>query len=380
MKKKIALVLTGGGARAAYQVGILRAISDIMQFKENPFRIISGFSAGAINGAWLAGHSENFETVTKCMWEAWSSLHSEKIFKTNPVSLFFTGGRWIKDLSSGGWLGASKITYLLNTSPLRSFLESNIDFKAIRENIHSGRLSGISVCATNYQTGVSTAFFDGHTEIKDWERTNRISRKNEITLDHVMASAAIPIFFPPIKLNDAYYGDGMIRMNAPLSPAIHMGAEKLFVIGIRSKNEQVPAQSADGPSISLGDIAGTLLNGLFFDSIDADIERMQRINRTLSLMTPEQLQKDPDSLRPVPMLYLKPSKEVMDAPNYQMSSLPRTLRFLLKGIGVTEETGKDMLSYLTFEKDYLTSLLELGYSDGHANESRIRAFFEDRAL
>jgi len=373
--KKFALVLTGGGARAAYQVGALRAVSDIMKFKENPFKIISGFSAGAINGAWLAGRSEDFDAVTKCMWEAWSSLHSEKIFKTNPISLFGIGSRWIKDLSSGGWLGNSKITYLLDTTPLRKFLAHNLDFQAIREHIHSGKLSGICVCATNYQTGHSTAFFDGHEGIEVWERTNRLSVQTSLNLNHIMASAAIPIFFPPIKVHDAYYGDGMIRMNAPLSPAIHMGADKLFVIGIRGANETA-VDKPKVPHISLGDIAGTLLNGLFFDAIDGDIERMQRINRTLSLMTPEQLKKDPDHLRPVPLLFLRPSREVMSSPNYQISSLPRTLRFLLKGIGVTEETGRDMLSYLTFEKDYLINLLELGYNDGLEQESEIRAFFE----
>jgi len=375
-KPRYGLVLTGGGARAAYQVGVLRAIADITKFETHPFQIISGFSAGAINGTWLASHTCNFETATQHMWAEWSQLRPENVFRTDLKSVSTIAGQWIRELGLGG-LKEKQITYLLDTTPLRKFVETKIDFKALNTSLRSGQLYGMSVTATNYHTGHSTAFFWGSERIRDWENLNRISMRTEMTARHVMASASIPIFFPPVKIGSSFYGDGMIRLNAPLSAAIHMGAERLMVIGIRGPSSTSEASNKKTSHISLGEIAGTILNGLFFDALDADLARMERINRTLALLSEKELRKHPDQLRPIPLLSMKPSQEVACMPSRELAKMPRTLRFFLKGLGMTSDKGTDLLSYLAFEPKYLISLLELGYEDTMSKKYQVLEFFDE---
>ncbi len=374
-KVRHGLVLTGGGARAAYQVGVLRAIADITQFEKHPFQIISGFSAGAINGTWMASHTCNFQKATAHMWDEWSKLKPESVFRTDLPSVSSIATKWLRDLGLAG-MKKRQITYLLDTSPLKKFVETKIDFHNLNENLRSGELYGMSVTATNYHTGHSTAFFWGNEQIREWEKLNRISRRTEMAAKHVMASASIPIFFPPVKIDGAYYGDGMIRLNAPLSAAIHLGSDRLMVIGIRGPSSTSEASNKRTTNISLGEIAGTILNGLFFDALDADLARMARINRTLSLLTEEEIEKHPDQLRPIPMICLKPSQEVACLPMQELSKMPRTLRFFLKGLGLAEQKGADLLSYLAFEPRYLNSLLELGYEDTWSRRTEVLEFFE----
>lgn len=375
-KVRHALVLTGGGARAAYQVGALRAIAAVTGFEKNPFQIISGFSAGAINGTWLASHSCSFTKATEIMWKEWAALRPERVFRTDMASLSRIAAQWLKELGMGG-LKKNQITYLLDTTPLSEFVQTYIDFKTLNENLAQGDLHGLSVTAANYHTGHSTAFFWGHSRIKDWEKLNRISVRTKISARHVMASAAIPIFFPPVKVGGNYYGDGMIRLNAPLSSAIHMGADRLMVIGIRGPSSTSEASNKKTSTISLSEIAGTILNGLFFDALDADLARMERINRTLSMISEAELRKHPDRLRPIPVICLKPSVEVAHLPTKELNQMPPTLRFFLKGLGLKEEKGMDLLSYLAFEPKYLLSLLELGYEDTLAKKHQILEFFDD---
>jgi NTE family protein len=369
------LVLTGGGARAAYQVGVLRAISKITNFKRNPFQIVTGFSAGAINGTWLASRNENFDAVTLSMWNAWSGMTMNQVFKTNTGSLFHIALRWIKDRFMGG-MQHNSINHLLDTSPLADFLKHHIDFEELRRNLSGDEIYGLSMIAANYQTGKSTAFFSGNQNIKSWKGLNRISVRTDFKAEHIMASAAIPIFFPPIQVDGAFYGDGMIRLGSPLSPAIHMGADRMMIIGIRGPTAEQISPPPVVPSISLGEIAGTILNGLFFDSLVSDLDRMEKINRTVSYMSPEELKADPDGLRSIPLLSLHPSTEVSLAGACELKKLPITMRYLLRGLGVTETKGQDLLSYLSFEPKYLTSLLELGYADTLARKDEILAFFE----
>ncbi|HEY8270348.1 MAG TPA: patatin-like phospholipase family protein [Pseudobdellovibrionaceae bacterium] len=376
-QRRKGLVLTGGGARAAYQVGVLRGISDIIRVKTNPFQIISGFSAGAINGTWIASRHEEFEQATRNLWEGWASLTTEQIFKTAPLPLMNIGLRWIKDRSKGGMGKKQQITYLLDTAPLNHFVRSKINFDALNSYLRAEKIHGVSVTAANYHTGHSTTFFSGSAQIQDWQSLNRISRRSDLAAHHVMASAAIPVFFPPVRINDAFYGDGMIRLNAPLSAAIRMGAESLLVIGIRGPSSTTPANPQTKETISLSEIASAILNGLFFDSLDADLARIARINRTLSVMTPSELQREPDHLRNIPVLSLRPSEEVGNMPACALSSIPFTLRFLLEGIGLTEEKSKDLLSYLSFEPRYMRSLLELGYEDTLQRKDQILEFFSE---
>lgn len=375
---KIALVLTGGGARAAYQVGVLRAISVITKMEKSPFAVISGFSAGAINGTWLASRCENFDAATKSMWDAWASMTTDKVFTTDSISLARIALRWLKDRGLGGFIERkSQINFLLDTSPLEKFIRDNIDFDALNANLDANRIHGIAVTAANYRTGHSTVFFNGHPQIQDWKKFNRISVRSPLKPEYVMASAAIPIFFPPVLVGDSYYGDGMIRLNAPLSSAIRMGAEKMLIIGIRGPRPAFHSLNPQVNSISLSEIAGTILNGLFFDSLDADIDRMQRVNRTLAVMSLEELQHLPDQLRKIPLLNLKPTEEITNLPECEMTTLPPTLNYVLRGIGVTPHKGKDLLSYLSFEPDYIQSLLKLGYEDTIRKKEHILEFFEE---
>jgi NTE family protein len=369
------LVLTGGGARAAYQVGVLRAISVLTKLEKCPFSIISGFSAGAINGTWLGSQWQSFDYSTKSMWTEWATMNSEKIFRTDLSSVSGIALRWLRDIGSGGMERHRHITYLLDTSPLYNFIRTRIDFNALNANLLSNNLYGLSVTAANYQTGHSTAFFLGNSQIKEWERLNRISVRTAIAPEHVMASAAIPIFFPPVRVGKFFYGDGMIRLNAPLSPAVHLGAEQLLVIGVRGPSSITADNLQDTSNISIGEIAGTILNSLFFDSLDADLARLSRVNRTLSVMTEEQLKKNPDQLRSIPLLYLKPSEEIAGMSTCELARLPATLRYLLKGLGLTEQKGLDLLSYLSFEPKYLRSLLELGYEDTIKRKDEVLSFF-----
>ncbi len=383
-KPRFGLVLTGGGARAAYQVGALRAIAEITEFERNPFHIVSGFSAGAINGTWLSSHSCSFKKATKAMWDEWSTFTTDRVFRSDLLSVSGIAARWIQGLGLGGLKAkekshdetAKQITYLLDTTPLYQFVRSHIDFATLNRYLQSGDLYGLSVTAANYRTGHSTAFFWGHSSIKDWEKLNRISVRTEIRAEHVMASAAIPIFFPPVRIGDSFYGDEMVRLNAPLSSAIHLGSDRLMVIGIRGPSSTSEATNPRSNTISLGEIAGTILNGLFFDALDADLARMERINRTLSMISDEELQHHPDHLRPIPVIHLRPSEEVACLPAQELSMMPGTLRFFLRGLGLKEERGRDLLSYLAFEPKYLQSLLEIGFEDTVKRRDQIREFFQ----
>mgnify|MGYP000266984620 CR=1 FL=1 len=370
------LVLTGGGARAAYQVGALMALARITRSLENPFQVISGFSAGAINGAWLASRGASFEQDTTDMWQAWAKITTDQIFKADALSLFGIGFQWLKDRTMGGLSPQHQITYLLNTSPLRKFLNSQIDFEKLHKNVEDGRFHAISVTAVSYVSGHSTTFFSGDRRIETWQSLNRRSERAKLGPQHVLASAAIPIFFPPVRIGNDFFGDGMVRLNAPLSSAIHLGAKKLLVIGVRGPSSASTEPHQPVTSVSISEIAGTILNGLFFDSLDADLARMDRINRTLSVLSEDELLQQPDHLRVIPLLSLKPSEEIGDLAICQLSRIPSALRHLLKGIGLSEDRGKDLLSYLSFEPKFIRTLLELGYEDTLRHKIEVLEFFE----
>ena len=373
---KIGLVLTGGGARAAYQVGVLRAISDIIKVEKNPFAIITGLSAGAINGTWLASRCENFDKVTKSMLDAWSSITTDHIFSTDTASFMRIALRWLKDRGFGGLRRYSQINYLLDTAPLNKFIRSHIDFDLLNMHLETNILYGFSIIAVDYNTGRSTAFYYGSKEIKDWKKFNRISLRTKIIPEYVLASSAIPIFFPPVRIENSFYGDGMVRMQAPLSPAIHMGSDKLLIIGGRSPRETAPLSKSRSDTITIGEISGTILNGLFFDSLDADIDRMQRINRTLSVLTEDRIRQLPDNLRKIPILNIKPSVDLAKLSTGALYNMPYAMSYLLRGIGVSDYKGKDLLSFLCFESKYMSSLLELGYEDTLRKKDQVVDFFD----
>lgn len=375
--ERIALTLPGGGARAAYQAGVLHAISEICKFKESPFQIISGVSAGAINGMGLAAGSEDFSASTTEMWDVWKNLSVDDIYKTDVITLAETGLSWLKDLSLGQWFGKTHSTYLLDTSPLEKLLKDKINFSAIQKNLDSGLLYGLSLSTTDYQLGVAITFFSGNKDIQPWNRTFSKGQRDELTIKHILASTALPIFFPPVHIAGREYGDGGVGLKTPLSPAIHMGATRLLVIGVQNpKGGAFEKHETKSSHTTLGDISGTLLNALFLSSLDIDIERMQRINRTISLYTPEQLKKGVDRLRQIPMLVIHPSRDLSCIGAQEFAHFPFTIRHLLKGFGVTDQKGWDLLSYLAFDKVYSQALLELGYQDAFDLKNEIINFFK----
>lgn len=372
-------MLSGGGARAAYQVGVLRALSEILGGpRESPFSVITGLSAGAVNCAAIASGAADFTNAVRRLTDTWMSLTPDAVYRTDPARLTTLGLGWLKDLTTGGTLGASRAHYLLDTAPLRQLVEREIDLSRLPAHFDSGTLRGVAVSATNYLTGTTVTFFDGVRALTPWARHNRISVRERLTIDHVLASTAIPVFFPPVSIDGRVYGDGGIRMTAPLSPAIHLGAEKVIAIGIRyfRTRDQTVALNREthAGAVSVAQIGGVLLNALFLDSLDNDLERLQRINRTLSLIPEAVRAHHTDALRPIPALVLRPSRDLGRLAADQYEKFPAMLRHLLRGIGATGNSGWDLLSYVAFQPEYVGKLIDLGYADTLAQRADIESF------
>ena len=378
--RNVGLVLRGGGARAAYQVGALHALAEIFGTRTCPFRVLSGLSAGAINCLAVGVGADDFPQAVERLRETWMSLTPESVYRTDFPKLASLGLRWIKDLGTGGALGRSRANHLLDTQPLRELLTRTLDVTRLPGHFETGVLRGVAISATNYLTGSTVSFFDGEPSLEPWARRRRISLREGIGIEHVMASAAIPLFFPPVELDGKFYGDGGVRMTTPISPAIHLGAEKILAIGIRY---QRPADSTlemnreiRAESVTVSEIAGVLLNAVFLDSLDNDIERLERINRTLGFVAAADRRKLPDLLRPIPCLALRPSQDLGRLAVGQYDKFPPMLRYLLRGIGVSGEAGWDLMSYLAFQPEYVGALIELGRADTLARRREIEAFFE----
>ena len=371
----VGLVLTGGGARAAYQVGALAALARIAP-GPTPFRILCGVSAGAINAAALATHAEDFPAAVERLRETWLALKPGRIYRTDARRLVSIGGRWMRDLSSGGLVRRRPINFLLDATPLREMLAETVPMARIRELIDQEVLRGVAVTATSYQTSVAVTFFDGHPEIEPWVRSTRLGVREPLRLDHVLASAALPIFFPPIRMRGAFYGDGCVRMTAPLSPAIHLGAERVVAVSVRhwrSPEELMPGRSRRD-ALAPSEIAGVLMNSVFLDAVEADVERLERLNRLIRLVPPGARTDLPHPIRPVEALVLRPTKDLGRLAEDEYQRFPRFLRYLLRGIGVKNGKGADLVSYLAFEPVYANRLLELGFDDTMARRREIEAF------
>jgi NTE family protein len=374
----VGLVLSGGGARAAYQVGAIRALAEITAAKACPFPILAGLSAGAITSAALASGADDFPHAVERLTSTWMSLSADAVYRTDALKLTSLSARWLKDLVLGGALGGTRANYLLDTAPLGELLRQRIDLSRLDRHIQSGVLRGVAVSATNYLTGTSVTFFDGAQEVQPWIRHDRIAFRVPLTIEHVMASAAIPVFFPPVQIDGKPFGDGGVRMTTPTSPAIHLGADKIIAIGIRyfRSREQTVALNRESraDTVSVAQIGGVLLNALFLDSLDNDLERLQRINRTLGCIPADARAAIPDLLRVIPALSLRPSQDLGRLAADQYNKFPIMLRHLLRGIGATGESGWDLLSYLAFQPTYVEKLMELGYTDTRARRAEIETF------
>lgn len=375
----VGLVLTGGGARAAYQVGALLAIAEMRPY-QSPFSIFAGVSAGAINAVSLAAGADEFQVATRRLADIWRGLSPDRVYRTDARGLVAIGSRWMKDLSAGGLLGSSRINYLLDTEPLRQLLADALPIARLGQHIRSGALRGVAVSTTSYATGLAVTFFDGARDVQPWFRSTRIGIRQRLRLPHVLASAAIPIFFPPVKIKGLFYGDGCVRMHAPLSPAIHLGADRILAVGVQALPPiELPVEQTRAPRrdwLPPSEIVGVLLNAVFLDALEADVERLERVNRTVSFIHPEHHGTESQPLRAIPTLVLRPTQDLGTLAADQYSRFPRMLRYLLKGIGATGETGSDLLSYLAFEPEYVGRLMQLGYSDTMSRRAELAAFLE----
>ncbi len=374
----LGLVLTGGGARSAYQVGAVRAIARMLPARSLPFDVVTGISAGGINSVALASGADDFQGAAEALATTWCSLSPERVYRTGTLGLVKIGTRWILDLSAGGLLGRSGINYLLDPAPLRDLLEHVIPLGRMRRNLRSGLLRGVALSATNYHTAVGVTFYEGDPAIEPWTRATRIGVPARLTLDHVMASAAIPVFFPPVQIGRTFYGDGCVRMNYPMSPAVHLGADRILAISVRylrQPGETLQRESADRiDRMPVSEIAGVLLNSVFLDSLDSDHERLERVNRTVALIPRDRLSRSGLNVRHIPALVLRPSQDLGRLAADEYHRFPAMLRYLLRGIGATGNTGEDLLSYLAFEPVYIQRVMDLGFTDTMARREEIEAF------
>ncbi|MBT3983724.1 MAG: patatin-like phospholipase family protein [Bacteriovoracaceae bacterium] len=361
------LVLTGGGARGAYQAGALSALLEIAQphFKSWPFPVITGTSAGAINASYIASEilDRPMAQLADDLVELWSDIKTRNVFRSDPVSVAWNGVKWMKMLSAGGLFPSKRGFALFNATPLRMFLERHMDISKIERSIARGALRGIGITSVCYNSGVSRTFYQGSSELKDWHRTQRHGERHKIGLQHIMASASIPIFFPPIKIGEKFYGDGSLRDYTPLSPAIKMGAEKLIVIGVRKSYKHVEEHlGAPGPA----KIFSLILNGLLLDSLDLDLERLHRINQTVGgLDSPADFK-----LKKVDTLVLCPSQDIGGIAERHFDELPVSLKYFINGLGKPEDTA-DLISYILFESGFTGDLIELGRKDVYAQKKKV---------
>jgi NTE family protein len=371
MKPRAGLVLTGGGARAAYQVGVVKAVRDILGNPgRNPFPILCGTSAGAFNIACLAAFADDFSNAVAKLLSFWEQMRCEHIYRTDAWSIVKSGARWL-----GAMMLVSRRNpvSLLDNAPLRELLEKNLRLERIQNHLDTGALYAVCVTASGYTSGQSVSFFQGGSGLEGWERNQRIGAAVSLRVDYLLASAALPFLFPAVKLHREYFGDGSMRQIAPVSPALHLGADRVLIVGSgRQSIGEARARSNVYPS--LAQIAGHALNSIFLDSLMVDIERMERINRTLKLIPPE-ARKD-SQLRPVKVLFITPSQPLERIAARFVHELPRSVRFLLRPTGALNRSGSNLASYLLFEAPFCRALIELGYQDTLAREAEVREFFE----
>ncbi len=371
------LILTGGGARAAYQVGVLRAIARLRpRGSPTPFPVICGTSAGALNAASLALEADDFRHAVSRLVRIWANFRSEQVFRSDVAGIARTGAHWLLTMMSAGLLGRSDALYLLDRTPLRRLMEAHFDARRLQAQIDAGRLHALSITASGYTSHESVSFFQGAPELEPWRRARRVGCRARLTVDHLLASSAIPFVFAPQRINREYFGDGSMRQIAPISPALHLGASRVLVIGNRHRDEATPPRVRSREHPTLGEIAGHVLNSIFLDALEVDIERLQRINRTIRLIPEHRLVENGITLRQVEVLVIAPSRDIGEIAARHRRDLPRPLRLLFRGIGATRRSGASLLSYLLFEKAYCRALIDLGYRDALAQKAAITALLD----
>lgn len=375
-----ALVLPGAGARGAYQVGVLKAVASLLPVNAaNPFAVIAGTSAGAINGAVLACRAGHFERAIGDMERVWAGFSASQVYRTDNWTMFKTSLHWLATAVFGG-LGFANPRSLLDNTPLRALLERDVNFPRIARAIERGHLDALAVTASAYTSARSVTFFQARESYQAWSRVRRIGRPTLLDMDHLMASAAVPFVFPPVRIGGEFYGDGSMRHRAPLAPAIHLGADRLLVIGVRDEQpDPEPPADREAPFPTFAQLGGYMLDTLFMDGLYTDLERLARINRLVEQADAHKL-KGASELRPIHTLVIVPKDDIRAVAARHVNELPRAVRLLLRGLGAMNGSGMQLVSYLLFESGFTRELIEMGYRDALAMEDELRAFLFDQPM
>ena len=381
MDNALGLVVTGGGARGAYQAGVLKRIGEIkrVQTHGNPFPIIGGASAGAINGSALAVGSDDFALATQVIARLWSELKPSDVFRCDLLSQTRTSLAWILDLSFGGIVGGGNARSLLDATPLRRYLNKHLDCDRIQDNIKRGHVYALAISATNYNSGKSYLFIQGRKGHPMWNRSRRVTLATKITVDHVCASAAIPLVFQPVRLKiprgTAFFGDGCVRLQQPLSPVIRLGADRVFAIGVRCENLEHQVETANGKDPSLAQVMGLIFNVMFLDHLATDIEHLERLNELLGNGHISESGVDGcERMRPLTQLLMTPSVDLGQLAEQHQRDMPYLIQYFVNGLARDAASCSDLSSYLLFTSNYTRALIDLGYADASQRSDEIESF------
>ena len=372
---KTGLVLTGGGARAAYQVGVLKAISKII-FKNycgNPFPIVTGTSAGAINAAVIASYAHAPAVGIRSLEKVWQNFSVDQVFRSDFRGLVKNTARWTTSIFVKDYHKSRQLS-LLDNNPLSRLLDRVIHYENIQKAIDAKQLDALCITASGYTSGQSVSFFQAKEGIAGWKRHRRVGCRSSIERKHLLASSAIPMVFPAVPINREFFGDGSVRFLSPLSPAIHLGADRILVVGVDPIRQELERHSGEVFYPTIADIAGHVLDSVFVDSLDSDMERIARINKTLGLIPKDILQQE-SKLKPIKTLSISPSKDLSELSGKHFKELPALVKFFFRRIGIDDDEGSTVLSYLLFERSYTQELLDLGFSDAMAMQQDIIEFF-----
>lgn len=367
---RLGLVLPGGGARAAYQVGVLRAIADLLPARAtNPFPVVTGTSAGAVNATAIAIHADRFRVAVGNLERVWRNFQVNQVFRSDTGSMLRSGLHWVLAMMSGGWLLPPPKS-MFDNSPLRELLKVQFDFDGVRRSIAAGQLDALAISAAGYISARSVSFYESKPGGAPWSRLRRAGEPATLSLDHLMASVAVPFLFPPVLMGDEYFGDGAMRQASPFSAAIHLGANRLLVIGTRNETHSVTPVPPLYPTF--GQIFGYMLDALFTDGLYSDMERLTQLNQLVEQGVTANA--DGTQLKKIDILAILPSRDISEIARHHIGALPRALRVLLRTMGALNTGGGQLMSYLLFQDSFTRELIALGYHDAMKRSEDLLAF------